>query len=172
MHSCVFFMVKQPTAIGITLIMPGSYLKVLKCRYPKWPCMGHLDICNPSYGQKKGRESNCQFNSRPLKVGNRPFPDVAWRSATRHWKALDKSYNFGLDLVPIRIRGKELWMSKVPRLQPRTVSGLQLGSPGKKSHLDVTSVVKHRDYYMGEGGGFTQVWAMVNLVCQSARGLF
>jgi hypothetical protein len=26
-HSCVFFVVKQPTAMGITLIMPGSYLK-------------------------------------------------------------------------------------------------------------------------------------------------
>ncbi len=24
----------------------------------------------PSYGQKKGQESNCQFDSRPLKVGN------------------------------------------------------------------------------------------------------
>jgi hypothetical protein len=32
--------------------------KVLKCRCPKWPCMSHLDICSPSYGQKKGRESN------------------------------------------------------------------------------------------------------------------
>jgi hypothetical protein len=31
--------------------------KVLKCRCPKWPCMSHLDICSPSYGQKKGRES-------------------------------------------------------------------------------------------------------------------
>jgi hypothetical protein len=50
--------------------------KVLKCRCPKWPRMSHLDIGNPSYGQKKGRESNWQFDSRPLKVGNRPFPDV------------------------------------------------------------------------------------------------
>jgi hypothetical protein len=32
--------------------------KVLKCRCPKWPRIGHLDICSPSYGQKKGRESN------------------------------------------------------------------------------------------------------------------
>ncbi len=31
--------------------------KVLKCRCPKWLRMSHLDICNPSYGQKKGRES-------------------------------------------------------------------------------------------------------------------
>ncbi len=31
---------------------------VLKRRYRKWPRIGHLDICNPSYRQKKGRESN------------------------------------------------------------------------------------------------------------------
>jgi hypothetical protein len=29
-----------------------------KCRCPKWACMTHLDICNISYGQKKGQESN------------------------------------------------------------------------------------------------------------------
>jgi hypothetical protein len=46
--------------------------KVLKCRCPKWPRMSHLDICSSSYGQKKGRESNCQFDSRPEKVKNRP----------------------------------------------------------------------------------------------------
>ncbi len=50
--------------------------KVLKCRCPKWPRMSHLDICSPSYGQKKGRELNWQFDSRPLKVGNRPKSDV------------------------------------------------------------------------------------------------
>ncbi len=31
--------------------------EVLKCRYPKMPCIGHLDIFSPSYGQKKGWES-------------------------------------------------------------------------------------------------------------------
>jgi hypothetical protein len=46
--------------------------KFLNCRCPKWPRMSHLDICSPSYGQKKGRESNWQFDSRPLKVRNRP----------------------------------------------------------------------------------------------------
>jgi hypothetical protein len=50
--------------------------KVLKCRCPKWPCMSHLDICSPSYGQKKGQESNWQFDSQLLKVRNRPFADV------------------------------------------------------------------------------------------------
>jgi len=52
-----------------------------------------------------------------------------------------------------------------------TISGLQLGSPGKKSHLDVASAEHCRKYYMGEGGGFPQVRAVVSLVVQNARGL-
>ncbi len=32
----------------------GVIGKVLKRKYRKWPCIGHLDICSPSYGQKKG----------------------------------------------------------------------------------------------------------------------
>jgi hypothetical protein len=32
----------------------GVIGKVLKRKYRKWPRIGHLDICSPSYGQKKG----------------------------------------------------------------------------------------------------------------------
>jgi hypothetical protein len=60
-----------------------------------------LDICPPSYGQKKGQESNWQFDSRPLKVGNRPLPEVRIESAIRRWKDLNKGYKFGLNLVAI-----------------------------------------------------------------------
>jgi hypothetical protein len=67
--------------------VPYTIGKVLKCRCPKWPHMSHLDICGPSYGQKKGRESKWQFDSRPLKVRNRPDPDVCKRNATWCWKA-------------------------------------------------------------------------------------
>jgi len=28
--------------------------KLTKCKCRKWPRMGHLDICNTSYGEKKG----------------------------------------------------------------------------------------------------------------------
>jgi len=50
--------------------------KALKFRCLKWPRMSHLDICSTSYGQKKGRESNWQFDSRPQKVENRPNPGM------------------------------------------------------------------------------------------------
>jgi hypothetical protein len=87
--------------------------KVLKCRCPKWPRMSHLNIYSPNYGQKKGRKSNWQFDSRPLKVWNQPKSDVCKRSATWRWKALKESYKISLDLVPIRGLSKELWMPKV-----------------------------------------------------------
>jgi hypothetical protein len=86
----------------------GVIGKVLKCRCSEWPRIGHLDICSPSYGQTKGRESNWQFDSRPLKVGNRPAPNVRWESATRRWKALEEGYKFGSDLVPIGAGGEKL----------------------------------------------------------------
>ncbi len=125
----------------------GVIGKVLKRRYLKWPCIGHLDICSPSYGQKKGWESNWQFDSRPLKVKNRPVPDVRSKTATWRWKALFEGYNFGLDLVPIGGWGEKLCSSKVPGLQPGTVSGLHFGSPGTKNHSGAPSVEWRRVYY-------------------------
>jgi hypothetical protein len=86
----------------------GVIEKVLKRRYRKWPRIGHLDICLPSYGQKKGRESNWQFDSRPLKVKNRPLSDLRMESATWRWKDLDEGYKFGSDLVVIRPGSREL----------------------------------------------------------------
>jgi hypothetical protein len=94
----------------------GVIEKVLKRRYRKWPRIGHLDICRPSYGQKKGQESNWQFDSRPLKVGNRHLLDLRIESAIRRWKDDDEGYKFGLDLVAIKICSWELWAPKVPRL--------------------------------------------------------
>jgi hypothetical protein len=96
----------------------GVIEKVLKRRYRKWPRIGHLDICSPSYGQKKGRESNWQFDSRPLKVRNRPLTDLRIESAIRRCKDLDEGYKFGLDLVAIRLRSRELWAPKVLGLHP------------------------------------------------------
>jgi hypothetical protein len=75
--------------------------KLSKCRCWKWARMNHLDICSTSYDEKKGRESNWQLDSRPLKIKNRADPGVCRWSATYRWKALDEGYNFALDLIAI-----------------------------------------------------------------------
>jgi hypothetical protein len=85
--------------------------------------------------QVMGKRRAGTFESRPLKVRNRPLPNVCSGSTTWRWKALDENYNFGSNLVPIQAWGEKLWMPKVPGVQTGTVSGLHLGSPGKKSHL-------------------------------------
>jgi hypothetical protein len=136
--------------------------KVLKCRCRKWPRMCHYNIFSTHYGRKKGRESNWQFDSRPLKVENRPDPGVFRWSATHHWKSLEEIYKFSFDLVLIEGLSWELWALKVPGVQTGTVSGLLLVSLGTKSHLDVGAVERRREYYMGEGGGFPRVRAVVS----------
>jgi len=34
----------------------------------------------------------------------------------------------------------------------------------EKWHLGVTLVVNHKEYYKGEGGGFPQVWVVMNFM--------
>jgi hypothetical protein len=107
--------------------------KVLKRRCRKWPHMSHSNIWSTSYVRKKGRESNWQFDSRPLKVRNRPDAGVCKRSATHRWKALKESYKFASDVIPIGGLSEELWATKVPRVQTGTVSG-----QFRDSHLGVS----------------------------------
>jgi len=61
------FIGQNSMACGVLYIIR----KLLQHKCLKWARIAHLDIRNTSYGQKKGRESNCQFDSRPEKVGNR-----------------------------------------------------------------------------------------------------
>jgi hypothetical protein len=80
--------------------------------------------------KKKGWESNWQFDSRPLKVRNRPDPGVCKWSATHHWKALEESYKFASDLTPIGGLNKELWATKSWESKPGQFRD-SLGVPGK-----------------------------------------
>jgi hypothetical protein len=129
--------------------------------------MTHLDFWNINYGQKKGWESKWQFDSWPLKVGNRPdFLACRWR-ATYRWKALDEDYNFSLDLISIKGLHIKLWGSKVVGVSTLGISGFPFGNPGTKCHLDVGFMERHRVYYKGEGGDFPQVRAVVSLVSLS-----
>ncbi len=57
------------------------------------------------------------------------------------------------------------------------ISRLLLGSLGTKNHSDATPAEWYKVYYMGEGGGFPRVWAVVSLaspelpmVCLSTKG--
>jgi hypothetical protein len=115
---------------------PWGVLYTLKCRCRKWPHMSHSDICSTSYGQKKGQKSNWQFDSRPQKVENWPDPSVCRWNATHRWKVLEENYNFSLDLIPIRGLSRKSWTPKVSGVSIGTISGLLLGSPENKSHLD------------------------------------
>jgi hypothetical protein len=145
--------------------------KLLERRYLKWARLAHLDIWNTNYGQKKGQESNCQFDSRPLKVRDWPdFRVCKWR-ATYCWKALNESYNFAWNLISIRGLHIKLWRPKVVRVPTLAISGLPLGNPGTKSHLDVGPMERCKIYYKGEGDGFPQVQAVVSLVCSCCSWL-
>jgi len=113
---------------------------------------------------KEGHESNCQFDSWPLKVKNRPnFLACRWH-VTYHWKDFDKGYNFAWDLTSIGGFHTKLWASKVAGVLISKILGLPLGNPGTKWHLGASLMAKHKVYYKGEGGGFPQVWTVVSFV--------
>jgi hypothetical protein len=96
--------------------VPYIIEKLLERRCLKWVCMTHLDNEKTSYGQKKGRESNCQFHSRPLKVKNHPDFLVCRWCVTYHCKDLDEGYNYSLWLTSIGSLHTELWDSKIAHL--------------------------------------------------------
>jgi len=69
-------------------------------------------------------------------------------------------------------------MPKVLRVQTETVSGLHFGNPGKKWHSDASVMERRKKYYMGEGGGFPRVRAVVSQVspglpmaCPNTKGV-
>jgi hypothetical protein len=151
--------------------------KILKPKCLKWVRMTHSDIWNTSYGQKKSQESNWQFDSWPLKVGNRPNFLVCRWFATYHWKVLDEGYKFVFNLISIEGLNTKLWGPKVVGVLTLSISGLPFGSPGTKCHLDVGLVETHKIYYKGEGDGFLKFvpwWILWVWVCPSlpefARG--
>jgi hypothetical protein len=84
---------------------------------------------------------NWQFDSRPLKVRNRPnFFAYNWLT-TYSWKALNEGYNFTSVLISIGGLHTKLWGPKI--------AGLPLGNPETKFHLDVGLVERHTLYYKG-----------------------
>ncbi len=137
---------------------------LLECRCLKWACITYLNTSNTSYGQKRGRESNWQFDSQLLKVENRP--DFLWCRwcATYCLKAPDEGYNFALDFISIGGMHTKLWAPKVVVVPTMEISKLPFGSLGTKWHLGASPMAKHKLYYKGEGDVLPQVRAMVSFV--------
>jgi hypothetical protein len=114
---------------------------------------------------------------KPPKGRNRPDPSVFRCSAIHRWKALNEGYNFSLGLITIGSLHRKLCALNIARILVVGISRLPLENPGTKSHLDVAPVESCRVYYMGEGGGFPWVRAVVSLVnpelpvtCPSTKG--
>jgi hypothetical protein len=106
---------------------------LLKLRCLKWSRISHLDIWNISYDQKKGRESNWQFDSRPLKVENWPNFLACRQHVTYRWKALDKGYTFALNFIVIKGLHRKLCTFKVVESQLWEFRDTHLGVSGQKA---------------------------------------
>jgi hypothetical protein len=138
--------------------------KLLKHKCRKWARMTHLKIWNTSYDQKKGSESNQQFDSQPLKVRNQPnFLTCRWhrhtvkKLLTRATTLLQTSLRsevYTEHYAPSKSQESELWEFR----------NSHLGDPGQKKPFGCGFVERRRVYYKGEGGGFPQVRVVVNLV--------
>ncbi len=133
--------------------------KFLKHQCLTWAHMIHLNTYNISYGQKKGRESKCQFDSWPLKVRNHPELGVCKWCVTYIEKILTRVTTL-LQTSPqlevcMRSYGLPKW---------RESQFWEFWDSRKNWHLGVAHVANHREYYKGENGGFPQVWAVMSLM--------
>jgi len=73
-------------------------------------------------------------------------------------------YNIALKLTSIKGLHKKVWISKVAGVPILGILGVPTWESRDKWHLGATLMASHRNYYKGEGGGFPQIWFVVNLV--------
>jgi hypothetical protein len=86
--------------------------KVLKCRCLKCPHIVHLYLICMNYDQKKGRESNWEFDSWsqiPLEQSS----NLRLGHAIHLWKDLFESYKVVPLDVPNKLGLKKIWTSKI-----------------------------------------------------------
>ncbi len=157
--------------------VPYIIKKILECRCLKWFTWPIFTFQTQVMAKRRAGSQialiwlltlpkipNWQFDSQPLKVGNRPdFLGCSW-CVTYCWKTLDESYNFASNLISIWGFHTKLWAPKVAGVPTLGILGLSLGSFGTKWHLGVGPMAKHRIYYKGKSGGFHQVRVVVSFV--------
>jgi hypothetical protein len=139
--------------------------KLLECKCLKWARIAHSEFETQVMAKRRVESQTANLTPDHKKSGIDPIYLAARGRATYRWKALNECYNFALDHTSIGGLLAKLWGSKVAGVPVGEISGLPLGSLGKKSHLDVAFVESYNVYYKGEGGGFPQVRAVVSLVC-------
>jgi hypothetical protein len=130
--------------------------------------MTHSNICNTSYGKKKGRESKCWESTRfscVQVVCNTPL-----KSSRRELQLCFKP-------CPNRRFDHEVIAPQSCRNSNHGSFGTLFESPGTKNHLDVALMERCRVYYMKKCGGFPRVRAVDSLVspkscvaCPSTKG--
>ncbi len=92
--------------------------------------------------------------------------DPIYLTAQGVWHTVGKLLTKAITLLGIASRSEVCSQSYgAPKSQPAQFWDSHSGVSGEKSHLDVGSMANHRVYIRGEGGGFPQVRAVVNLVC-------
>jgi len=103
-------------------------------------------------------------NANLIKVMNRFDLFVCRWHATYHWNFFNKGYNFALNLISIWGLYKKLWTFKVTRDPISRISRLPTWESLDTMTFGCRPCDEAQEYYKGEGGGFPQVRAVVNLV--------
>jgi hypothetical protein len=95
--------------------------------------MSHLDSCSISYGKKKGQESNWQFDSRPLKVWNRPDSNACRGSATHRWKLSIRATTLLQTSSQLKVWAKSSSPAKLQKSKSWQFRDSSLGVSGQKT---------------------------------------
>jgi hypothetical protein len=93
--------------------IPYTIRKLLRHKCLKWACMDHMGYLKHKLWSKEGPKVKLAVWLPIIKSQNRPdLLTCRWHAAYL-WKALNKGYNFFLDLISIEGLHKKLWASKV-----------------------------------------------------------
>jgi len=120
--------------------------KVLQRKCFKCHRIVHLDLLCISYDQKKGRESNWKFDSRP----QIPWKQGSMRSTWSVLYTVGKIFSRTIRYFPRTLI--KTWFEKNMNVQSFgtiriPILGLPLGSPREKWHLDIITAERHIIYY-------------------------
>jgi hypothetical protein len=119
---------QKPLPWGILYIIGN----LLKCRYPKWAHMTHLDICNTSYGQKKADSQIGSSTFDHEKLGIDPIPLRASGVQYDVRKLSTRVITLVQTLSQSKVCTRSYSPAKLRDSQPWQFRDSHLGVPGQK----------------------------------------